>query len=222
VSDKSKTCPQCGGAMAYRLGEYQCGQCDHVEPAVSPGPSLPAAAEWRKPPQDTRSADAGFAAGSFSQRDYSRPSAPGAKFDPAPTLNTEKMIFFGVFLAQSVLSIAVAGAFVSADPSVTVTRPGWLALEELVSLGLLVVVLYVPFVPLKWCCASYSCAMVVLVLAGLFLGELTFPPLGLDYLLLLVGVLKTGVYSWFASILYRDIQKLKGERESRRSQGPLQ
>ncbi len=29
MSDKSRSCPKCGGSMDFRLGNYECSQCDH-------------------------------------------------------------------------------------------------------------------------------------------------------------------------------------------------
>jgi hypothetical protein len=226
VSDKTKTCPQCGGVMAYRLGEYQCSQCDHVEAAVIANPvqaaRLPAAAEWRKPREDAPGGGSSPVPGAFMQEDYGRMSTGSAKFDPAPTLNTEKLIFFGVFVARALLSIAVSAANPhSGETGLAAMGPGGAVIGELVSLVLLAVVLYIPFVPLKWCCAGYSCLMGVMGVAGLFFGALLLPVLGvmgsgsppagsgfITFLAMIAGILQTAVYLWFASILYRDMQRI--------------
>ena len=38
MTERTKECPRCGGAMSFRLGEYQCNSCDYREP---PAPSKP-------------------------------------------------------------------------------------------------------------------------------------------------------------------------------------
>lgn len=36
MSEKTKPCPQCGGVMHFRLGEFQCAACDYHETAAQP------------------------------------------------------------------------------------------------------------------------------------------------------------------------------------------
>ncbi len=34
MSEQTRSCSKCGEKMHYRLGEFQCGSCDHTEPAA--------------------------------------------------------------------------------------------------------------------------------------------------------------------------------------------
>src|SRR5688500_6877021 len=36
MAERTRTCPQCGGAMLVRLGEFQCQQCAHTMPLNAP------------------------------------------------------------------------------------------------------------------------------------------------------------------------------------------
>ncbi|MCH7472569.1 hypothetical protein IIA79_06420 [bacterium] len=53
MAEKSKACPKCSGTMLFRLGGYECSQCDHHEPA---SPAKPEGKHglrkeaWHQPP----------------------------------------------------------------------------------------------------------------------------------------------------------------------------
>jgi len=102
----------------------------------------------------------------------------------------------------------------SAEAGVPALSPFVSALvSEAIWLGLLLVVLFVAFVPLKWGCATCSCISAVLSFIGLFLaaGIMMFlaPGSGVAGLFgWILGLANAGVYLWLASVLYRDIQKL--------------
>jgi len=36
MPERTRPCPKCGGTMSLRLGEFQCGSCEHTEPAGPP------------------------------------------------------------------------------------------------------------------------------------------------------------------------------------------
>jgi hypothetical protein len=85
--------------------------------------------------------------------------------------------------------------------------------SEAIWLGLLLVVLFVAFVPLKWGCATCSCISAVLSFIGLFLaaGVMMFlaPGSGVEgFFGWVLGLANAGVYLWLASVLYRDLQNL--------------
>ncbi len=231
MSDKHKPCPRCAAAMDYRLGEYQCPQCEYSEAAApatpsttAPGARAPAPEPWRQRTDTAASADAGIFPTGVGQQRLGAYDPPSPKYDPAPTLNKEKLIFFGVFVLRALLSIAVAGAAPAGAEGGSSAGPGGRVMWELVSLGLLAAVLFIPLAPLKWGCATYSCAVGVLGLLGTLFGALLLPVLGLlapsaagmgggflGFLGLTAGLLQGMVYLWFASILYRDMQRIQAD-----------
>jgi len=80
MPEKTRPCPQCGGTMSFRLGEYQCGSCSYSESGAAPpeerrGPQLPPSQWESRVSRSTR-----------GTRTPSAPAAPGGvKPVAAPT-----------------------------------------------------------------------------------------------------------------------------------------
>jgi hypothetical protein len=188
--------------MEYRLGEYQCPACEYTEKsdkgsiaADQPGIRQGAAT------LQNYEAQSSYVQGLI--KDY-RPSAePGPKYDPAPSLSNEKLLLMGLFVIQSIVRIFSAMGSPDSLASALLWQGG--------TLLMLLVVFFVPFIPLKWLMATLSCLVGMLGFAGLLMGLLALTFFGSIEGLLgwLAGLLNVSVNLWIASVLYRDIQKLQ-------------
>jgi len=238
--------------MTFRLGEFECEQCGHVitaqDPSAEPKTSGPGFRQPWQPAAPASGADRGkawpthappAAPPPVSPAPYSRSSTPPGvfaappKYDPAPTLNTEKTILIGVFLLKAVVNVlSVAAQPVDPELAQIGVSPVLAQMgSELVHLGLLAAVIFIPFVPLKYGCAFYSCCVGTGTIVMLILSAILMQFIGLFFAGLLpgfssalsagstlpavagwiLGLLNAGVNLWLASALFRDIQKIQAE-----------
>ncbi|MCH7472570.1 hypothetical protein IIA79_06425 [bacterium] len=229
MPDESKICPQCHRLMQFRLGEYECPACGYFEKETAEHPAAeqaPRREPWQtpaSPPAPPPPAEDGSprltGASSIATRRSDGSREPPPAFDPAPALDNEKMYLLGLFVLKAMVNI-FAGASVTVDPTVTqaLLSPflGRFA-AELISLALIVLVIYVPVIPLKWACASWSCLIGLLSLAGVLFGMFLIPIVSIvmpisglfSFIGILITLLNIVVYLWLASVLYRDISRLQ-------------
>ncbi len=229
---KDKSCPECGGTMSVRLGQYECLDCGHAETAKPAAEEERSGPGFRREQWGHRASQSGESPWADA-RDVTRthqeqaavapPPAPAParaplKYDPAPTLGTEKLLLIGIFVIKAAVNVAVAARSGPIDAGSQAVSPiAAQLLVELISVGLMGLVIYLPVIPLKWCCATYTCFVALLSLAGLILSAVLTPLVGLfiplgglsNFAAWTLGLLNVGVQLWLASVLYRDIQKLQ-------------
>ena len=221
MDDSSRRCPFCGSELVFRLGELECSSCGRVAPKEQPArdaAGLARSGAWRSDPgQSAPPSRATIPPARIETQDgYGR--APET-YDPAPTLGTEKLLLFGVFVVKALVNIFAVG---SAPPDANSTQ--FLSpvadqfFVEIFNLGFIALIFYLKLIPLKWCCATYSCAVAFLGIAGLLLAAVMTPMVGLlipetsalpALVAWLIGAFNVCVQLWIASVLYRDIQKLQ-------------
>ncbi len=125
-----------------------------------------------------------------------------------------------VFVLKAVINVGASAMGSASEGETWATGFAGLELSPLVAtvlregvwLVMLSVVLFIKFVPLKWCCATCSCASAVFSIAGLFLmaGLIMLFSLGGGLggaLSWVVGIANAAVYLWLASVLFRDIHR---------------
>lgn len=171
-------------------------------PASGPGLQKPAAT------LQNYEAQPGYVQGFV--KDYRDQTDVGPDYDPAPGLSNEKLILLGLFVIQSIVRIffAINNSGQSSGGSDSL---GVAMMWQGGTLLMLLVVFFVPFIPLKWLMATLSCLVGMLGFGGLLMGLLALTFFGsLEGLLgWLVQLLNVAVNLWIASVLYRDIQKLQ-------------
>ncbi len=221
MDDSSRRCPFCGSELVFRLGELECSGCGRVAPREQPADDSPGAARAGGPQGGAQQAPPPSRATIppvrvDPQYGYGRPPE---LYDPAPTLGTEKLLLFGVFVVKALVNIFAAGA---APPDANSTQ--FLSpvadqiFVEVFNLGFIALIFYLKIIPLKWCCATYSCFVAFMGIAGLLLAAVLTPIIGLlipensafpALVAWLIGAFNVCVQLWIASVLYRDIQKLQ-------------
>jgi len=231
MTEESKTCPQCGGEMSFRLGMYDCPQCGYSEerPAGAAGPGRPQAdggprEAWHHPSPSRRGYDAptmALKAGDRSSTLYSggissAEDLPYDEDDRRPSRGREKVYLLGFFLGKGLFNILIAVTLIGGRDWGVV---GSSLLSQLIGIGLMALVLYVPIGFIKYIVGFCSCAYALLILASLILSAVLTPLLGLllpfaaGVGLQLLGVLGWVLsladvlgYLWLASLLFRDLE----------------
>ena len=232
MAEKSKACPKCSGIMFYRLGEYECNQCDHHEPAA------PAKTEekrgfrkeaWHQQQQPPSSSPppgtmhtpgvappppAGFQA-------YGQPE-PSATRPVGGSLHLEKNIYFGIEAALYLLFIVVALGLGLASmgslgdiAGVVALVIGAYSLAIFVRLAILWFVFYGTQIWFKWICGG--CTLLGLIgtlfsLIGVMSGPAEFAdelgplPGEIGGFMWFLYFIQAAFQFWFVSIVWRDIQ----------------
>jgi len=211
MADKQMKCPQCGVNMDFRLGEHECPDCGH---RLSGARSAPGDRLTRRPDEYTTSTPQASLLDPRLMRPGRAPQiGPDnavPRVDFSPTASSEKAILLAIFIGKGLLS--VFGAVAAGGENVLAS-----VLYQVVDVAVIAAILYVSFVPAKWCCATYSCAVGVLSMIGLFLGgalaTLAMPLMGANGGLVVLGWImgfaEAFVHLWLASVLYRDIQNIQ-------------
>jgi len=80
MPEKTRPCPQCGGTMSFRLGEYQCGSCSYSESGAAPPEerrgSQPPPSQWEsRVSRGTRATPQGSSPGALGG---ARPAPPAS------------------------------------------------------------------------------------------------------------------------------------------------
>lgn len=76
--EHTRPCPKCSGTMHYRLGEYQCAECDHSEQATAPKEEHPAGGVHRREAwQPSSTASLGHS--SYTGKLIEPPADPGSQ-----------------------------------------------------------------------------------------------------------------------------------------------
>ena len=131
MAGKTRPCPQCGGKMSFRLGEYQCTSCDYTE-LQSPREEAPAggrsmAQRWQPPgaaPQAPPSPSAFIGTGQSGSEGMPHLGyGAGALWEEAKpehidSLLNEKHVYFAVSVVLTLLymvSNAITGAMMGAQ-----------------------------------------------------------------------------------------------------------
>ena len=233
VIGRGRVCPHCGTALKYRLGMYQCTQCDYEEPEhppepePQPKPEPEARAKMRKLPKwiptltlpvQDQEGGTGFAPGEFDEHARVATSALGNVSE----LTTEKVLVLGVMAVQSVLIVVLTApklnlmAFTFGELNIVGTilalalgllMWGWVFFTRLLW------VKYV-FVLLELITALAIVSGIVMLLYYL-LSDQMFPLLGwINYGLLfwIVAITSAFVSAWICWILLREIQYMTYQR----------
>jgi hypothetical protein len=164
-----------------------------------------------------------------------RPAEPPSRYDPAPGLNKEKMLLLGVFVLKSVITVSIHSS-----------NAGWgyavpFLVQDAIWLGLLLLALFIPFVPLKRGCVGCSGCIALFFFIIPFTMPLMVPGIAdanwilstigiigfmlmmvrgscillMEYLSWIGVLLNVGVYLWLVSVLYRDIRWCKRQGRDR-------
>ncbi len=196
--------------MKFRLGEFECAECGYSEPVGKRAELEPSNGAFRPPapppPPSTTPPPSG---------QVYRPGEPLSERRPVPQLTVEKYALMGVWLLGSVIIVAIAASApkgeVLAVYGVSSLLP-WVIFVVVIRLTLLAFVLFVYFIPLKWCCASCAVISAIWTLGSLIFGAgiaVTASAGGGGVLSWVGGILGAAVDLWFASILFRDIQDIQ-------------
>jgi len=223
--------------MAYRLGEFECLQCGHSEPAVS------AAAKRGEPPADyggvkrarlivpppsyaPPASQSRFDASSLPSThgmtwtEYQSDVPEAAVSDP---LRTEKLAYIGLQTLLVILSGVSALSPSTGDAPAAISPGVEMLLTMVLTLALNWLVLFGTTIWLKWACAGCVSLQVLggviglLIIMPLLTGAIGVGGAGNPALVGFAASLIIGIYAaalainvWFVSILWRDIQRLQG------------
>jgi len=212
MADKTKQCPKCGAEMRFRLGEFECAECGYTEPVAKRAELEPRSEAYRPPAPPPPSATP-----PPSGQVY-RPGEPLSERRPVSQLTIEKMALMGVWLLGSVIIVAIAASApegeVLALYGVSSLLP-WAISIAVLRIIALALVLFVYFIPLKWCCASCAVVSAIWTLGSLVFGAGIAVTTSAGYgpfLSCVAGLTSAAVDLWFASILFRDIQDIQTAR----------
>jgi hypothetical protein len=231
MAEKTKNCPQCGTSMDFRLGVYECPQCGHEEEdkaqpeataAATSGPGFRKEA-WRRPESASQPGQVPppQSIGTIYTPGAAPPpglySEPSRSREPNSSLHTEKVVYFSLqAIGFVLLYILVAFALTMLGPVPDVDFNLGLGIffsiiTNLIYMGLLWFVLFGDQVWAKYCCGGCVLLSLLISVPGMFVSAPTgynAPGMGvfqIVYILLLIAF-----NLWFLSILYRDVQQLKG------------
>jgi hypothetical protein len=232
MAEKTRTCPECGGTMAVRLGEFQCQQCGQTlpltqpeEPAARGGYGSPSygsgaglqtrgeaglktrptndpGAQYRSAPAPPPAAPPAYAASGAAGM-YS----PDAR-SSGGSLEVEKKVFLGLQVLW--ILVQVVGGFM-ADPMTGVLT----LVIGAVILGLYYWVFMGEELWAKWACTGCLGLGAISTLVTMFSGAgymKLLPQLqgvsesAINSFLLVVGIIQLLWTGWIISILWRDIQ----------------
>ena len=131
ASQQDKPCPQCGAAMSFRLGEFECASCGHTESAEQPREERGSGPGFRKEQWGGGSSSSSAGShGNYSLPEqyqgspvappppppgsafYGHQQAYGSPYESAPppssgSLDLEKKIYFGLQVASTLIAILV-------------------------------------------------------------------------------------------------------------------
>jgi len=192
-SKKTKTCPKCGGTMEFRLGDYECAECGHSEPAEAV--SEKGKPKWAPPPPLTSPVESMTRLPSHL---HEIPAEPSHIRPPPLGLTIEKVLI----LVLSCACLLLVGAVMLAAP------PGfgglplvvWLVLLlPFILVFLLAIAFFAPTIRLKWTCFGCSIIAVLFPFGVLFW-------LGCTWQYFFSSLFYAILPLWIASVLYRDIR----------------
>ena len=193
---QQKHCPRCGSAMAFRLGTYDCPQCEFSEPAAAePLQSAPPQdyggvrrARLLVPPESAVQPDpastlqqAATHGAGFFQRGVVPPSGLHGYVEPElfrqrtvnEALDVEKHVYYSITVISVVGSALFQMLMLSAIPPLPYGSPRSLLhlallLAAALVLGLYWIVIYSSWIFAKWGCIGLTgLFMLVTVIAGL-------------------------------------------------------
>lgn len=240
MAAKTKTCPQCGTMMDFRLGTFECPQCGHTEEgekppeakgAASTGPGFRKEA-WHRSATPTTGQPGQVPPPQSAGTIYTPGAAPPpglyggyestATASKYPTLETEKKIVFGIQAGCSaieIILILIAGIAAEAGGAAALNFIG-----NLIGFGIGIWILwYVLFEAQLWmkraCCAWQGCSLIGVIILMLMattpsaLNMLQVNPL--DHNLYVIGIWLVLLpqmlwIGWIMFILWRDIQEATG------------
>jgi len=229
MTEKQKSCPQCGSDMDYRLGMFECPQCGHEEEdkvlaapaAEATGPGFRRESWQRSAPPRPGQVPPPQSVGTIYTPGAAPPaglySAEPSSYNPYPSLQVEKVIYLSLTVAGWLLTLIILIAASSALPSIPEVGISMgavifgFAIAGLISVGLIWFVLFGDQVWAKYCCGGCMLFSMVTSVPGFFASapsDFQVPGMGAFKVMYLALVLAFDL--WFLSILWRDVQRLQG------------
>jgi hypothetical protein len=207
MSSRKRDCPKCGSEMVFRLGEMECPECGHHEPAEPPRPRQEARQPLLPPPPRPPESTPTIFGQIYSPHEYMRKERTASPF------LGEKLVMMGIYVAGFLITVAILvlsrGIWTAVgDVGLTyASLVGAVIVFQLLWLALLAWVLFGRFIPVKWGCITLTVLSALVEVGNFIFSGASFSTEPSSWVGGAIGVAMT---VWLISLLLRDIDAQQG------------